>query len=403
MPRSSWLRSRRARWGVPAVAVVGVAAVVGVPFVSADASPALPARTAGQLLADVGSAHARPFSGTVVETARLGLPAVPGPATDTNVLSLLSGSHTIRVWYGGPQQTRLALVGDLVESDLVRNGSDLWLWSSRDRTAEHVKLPPQTAKTDPAEAARKQALDSLTPAQAAAQALKAIDPTTLVSVDGTARVAGRSAYDLVLKPRDTRSTVAQVRIAIDAKTHVPLRVQIFAKAHSDPAFETGFTTVTFSKPPASVFRFTPPPNTKVSSDLAQALSGQGNRRQHVVPPGTSKKSVQDSQMAAPDVRAQSASSEPRVIGQGWTTIVELSGVDLTGGNGRRGPAGNEQAQVLLNALKPVSGAFGSGRVLKTSLVNVLLLDNGKAYVGAVPLSMLEDAATAAVHPKPAAK
>jgi outer membrane lipoprotein-sorting protein len=397
-PRSSRLRSRRARWGVPAVAVAGVAAVIGIPMVSADASPALPAKTAGQLLADVGSAPARPFSGTVVETTRLGLPAVPGQAANTSPLSLLTGSHTIRIWYGGPQQTRLALVGDLVESDLVRNGSDLWLWSSRDKTAEHVKLPAETAKANPAEEARKQALNSLTPAQAAAQALQAIDPTTAVSVDGTARVAGRSAYELVLKPRDTRSTVAQVRIAIDAKTDVPLRVQIFATGHADAAFETGFTTVTFSKPPASVFRFTPPPGTKVSSDLAQGLTGGAGRAHRAVPPGTSGKSLQGKGSANADVPRKTG-QEPQVIGTGWTTIVQLSGVDLTGA----GRAGGEPAQVLLRSLKPVTGAFGSGRVMKTALVNILLLDNGQAYVGAVPVSMLEDAATVAVHPKSATK
>ena len=72
-------------------------------------------------------------------------------------------------------------------------------------------------------------MEKLTPQQAASQALAAIDPTTKVSVDGTASVAGRSAYELVLKPRDTRSLVGDVRIAIDAKTDVPLRVQVLAE------------------------------------------------------------------------------------------------------------------------------------------------------------------------------
>jgi outer membrane lipoprotein-sorting protein len=395
---SSYRFSRRARWAVPVVAVVAVAGAIGVPLVSADASPSLPAKTAGELLADVAGAQARPFSGTVVETARLGLPAVPEQVSTTSPLSLLTGSHTVRVWYGGPQQTRLALVGDLAESDLVRNGTDLWLWSSKDRTAEHVKLPAETAKKDAAEAARKQALENMTPAQAAAQALAAIDPTTAVSVDGTARVAGRSAYELVLKPKDTRSTVAQVRIAIDAKTQVPLRVQVLAKGHASPAFETGFTTVTFSKPPASVFRFTAPPGTKVSSDLSQALQG-GGREQHAVVPNNGGKSLQGKGSANSDDLSRNAAKadEPTVIGKGWTTIVEMSGVNLTGS------ARNEQVGVLLNSLKPVSGTFGSGRVLRTALVNVLLLDDGKAFIGAVPLSMLEDAATVAAHPKSSIK
>ena len=103
--------------GVPAVAVIAVAGAVGVPLMSADASPNLPSRTAAQLLASIAQAQARPFSGTVVETARLGLPAVPGQDQTTNPISLLTGSHTVRVWYGGPGKSRLALVGDLAESD----------------------------------------------------------------------------------------------------------------------------------------------------------------------------------------------------------------------------------------------------------------------------------------------
>jgi hypothetical protein len=371
--------SRRARWGVPAVAVIAVAGAIGVPLMSADASPSLPAKTAGQLLADLASAQARPFSGTVVETARLGFPAVPGETSNTSPLSLLTGSHTVRVWYGGAQQTRLALVGDLAESDLVRNGTDLWLWSSKDKTAQHMLLSAKAAQSDPAAQARRQALESLTPAQAAAQALAAVDPTTSVSVDGTARVAGRAVYELVLRPRDTHSLVSSVRLAVDSRTHVPLRVQVFGSNHTDPAFETGFTTVTFTQPPASVFRFTAPPDTKVTTkDLTQESPGSlGSSESHAVAPGNGKKALQGN------------GSQPRVIGTGWTSIVELTGVDLTGA------AKNESAQALLRSLKPVSGAYGTGRVLKTSVLSVLVLDNGLAYVGAVPPSMLEAAASAA--------
>ncbi len=378
--------SRRARWAVPAVAVVAVAGAIGVPLMSADASPNLAPKTAGSLLADVAAAKARPFSGTVVETARLGLPAVPGQSSSTSALSLLTGSHTVRVWYGGPKQTRLALIGDLAESDVVRNGSDLWLWSSKERTAEHLTLPAEPAASARPSAgvqAQQQALEKLTPQQAATQALAAIDPTTSVSVDGTARVAKRSAYELVLKPKDTRSLVGSVRVAIDAKTDVPLRVQVFAKGGKTPAFETGFTTVTFTKQPASVFKFTAPPHTKLTSKDLSSLAA----KEHAAKPGTSLKSLQPNGSATKP--RTTGSPEPTVIGQGWTSIVALTGVTLpTGSN-------SETTGTLLKALKPVSGSYGTGRVLKTSLLSVLVLDNGRAYVGAVSPAMLEQAASAA--------
>ena len=85
-----------------------------------------------------------------------------------------------------------------------------------------------------------------------------------------------------------------------------------------------------------------------------------------------------------------------MIGKGWTSIVELTGVDLGAVSKGRGSASTD---ALLQALTPVSGSFGTGRVLKTSLLSVLVLDNGRAFVGAVPPSMLEQAAaTAALRP-----
>ncbi|MFD6812427.1 DUF2092 domain-containing protein, partial [Streptomyces anthocyanicus] len=43
----------------------------------------------------------------------------------------------------------------------------------------------------------------------------------------------------------------------------------------------------------------------------------------------------------------------------------------------------------------VSGKFGSGTVFKTKIVNALMTDDGKVYVGAVTPQALVDAANAA--------
>ena len=349
---------RRARWLVPAgvVAAVGVA-VVGRP-IFAGASPGLPERTPAQVLAAVTSAGAQPFSGTVVETASLGLPSLPQLAGEgpTSLTSLVSGSHTARVWYDGPERVRFALLGPLAETDVVRKGTDLWIWESSRNQVQHVRLPADQS-TDPRPIA---SLLPSTPADAAARALAAVDPSTRVTVDGTARVAGRSAYELVLAPRDTRSLVSQVRIAVDAKTSLPLRVQVYAKGSASPAFETGFTSVSMSKPSAAEFSFSTPPGATVKqSDRSDIPSRSGTR--------------------AP-------SEEPTVVGKGWTSVVVLKGASLdqlVGG----GPAGG-----LLRSLQSVHGAYGTGRVLQTKLVSVLALDDGRVLVGAVAPSVLEEAA-----------
>src|ERR1700710_2731471 len=101
LPRPS---SRRLRWGAPvAAAVVLVGVGPAVTAITADAHGSLPPRTAAQLLADVHGAKLQALSGTVVETSDLGLPSLPsigGHGGDSaSFSSLMSGSHTMRLWY----------------------------------------------------------------------------------------------------------------------------------------------------------------------------------------------------------------------------------------------------------------------------------------------------------------
>ena len=355
-------RTRLFRWAVPvaAAAVVGVA-VTGV--LTAEADPPLPPKTAAQLLVALQGAQVDGLSGTVVQDSDLGLPALPtsGPGADsTSPLSLLTGSHTLRVWYAGEDKQRLALLGRLGETDAVRNGRDVWLWSSGSNSATHYTLPAgkggkgeQPAVPSP-----------LTPQQAAEQALAAIDPTTAVSTDGTRTVAGRDAYELVLAPKDTRSLVGQVRLAVDAETSVPLRVQLFGRASADgPAFSVGFTKVSFEVPGDDQFRFSPPPGATVTE-------------------GTAPKRSADHPSGADLARAGSA---VRTVGSGWTTVVVADGIAPSA-------EGSGSAGAILDQLQRVRGGWGSGRLLTSSLVSVLLTDDGRLIAGAVPPELLYAAA-----------
>ena len=103
--------SRRARWAVPAGAVVVVGGVLAGSLISvAQAAPSLPSRKPAQLLASLaGQTSMPPLTGTVVETSSLGLPALPGTDNPTSVSSLLTGSHTVRIWYADPTHFRVAV------------------------------------------------------------------------------------------------------------------------------------------------------------------------------------------------------------------------------------------------------------------------------------------------------
>src|SRR5919112_5700154 len=95
----SVFRSRPAlRWLVPsaaAVVVIGGGAAAGT--IAAVADPSLPERSAAQLLVDVQNAKVDGLSGTIVQTADLGLPALPGltgQQGDADLSRLVAGSNT---------------------------------------------------------------------------------------------------------------------------------------------------------------------------------------------------------------------------------------------------------------------------------------------------------------------
>ena len=358
------LRSRRARWAVPAVAAIALIGVGPlVHSVTASAHDSLPPRTAAQLLVDVSHAQVKALSGTVVETTDLGLPALPsigGRGGDAaSFSSLVSGSHTMRVWYGGPDQQRLALLGQLGESDLVRNGTDLWAWSSHSNTATHWTVPADHGSSEvPASPAGA----ATTPQQAAQAALKAIDPSTQVSTDPTATVAGRPAYVLSLVPRDPRSLVGSVRIAIDGDTHIPTRVQIFARGATSPAFQVGFTSFSTATPDSSVFGFTPPPGATVKQGTMPTTPGHRA-------------------LAAP-----TSGDAPTVVGKGWTSVVVAT---LPADQKSSGQPSQQQA--LVDRLPTVSGTWGSGHLLRSALFSAVLTDDGRVAVGAVAPQRLYDA------------
>ncbi|GAB3439916.1 sigma-E factor regulatory protein RseB domain-containing protein [Phycicoccus ginsengisoli] len=380
------------RWLAPGAAVVLVGGVALAANHRASADPSLPARSAAQLLVDVQQARLAGLSGTVVQTSNLGLPAIAGlggaggaeggSGGSAALSSTIAGTHTWRVWLAGQDKQRLALVGSLGESDVIRDGRNVWVWSSKDKTATHTVLPAESATGDhsrsggsaPGASGPTPSATDLpkTPQEAAQRALAAVDPTTAVTTSGTSSVAGRSAYDLVLKPRDAQSLVASVRISIDAAEHVPLRVQVYSTKVANPAFEVGFTSVDFATPAASQFAFNPPPGTKVTE---QALPAKAD-----LVKGT-----------AAD-RARAAAVRPTVVGKGWTTVLvgklpestpPAAGAtgDKTGS--RSGADSQAQLQRLLALLPKVSGSWGSGHLLAGTLFSAVVTSDGRYAVGAV--------------------
>jgi outer membrane lipoprotein-sorting protein len=357
----------------------------GLQIPSAQASPDLPSKTPAQLLVSLDAqTKVPPLTGTVVESTSLGLPELPQASNPTSLSALLTGPHTVKVYYQDANHFRLAIPQPSSETDIIGDGSKVWLWqSTSDSVTEYVPPANQDVKSQ-----LPKVTTPLTPQQAANQVLKSVGKTTLVSVQSNVMIAGEASYQLVLAPKDHRSLVGKVVIAVDGTYGVPLRVQVFAKGASSPAFQVGYTAIQYVKPDPANFTFTPPAGASVKVVKLGSKDTKGS--------------------------GHSGASGVGTYGKSWLTVVALPQNDLLGafGTGAAGtPGGNGTSksgkqpdivsasgngvsvsgQEILNAIlgtaKPVSGSWGTGTLVTTSLVSILMTGN-EVYIGAVEPSVL---------------
>lgn len=330
------------RGGRAAAAGIVVAGVLGLGLLAApaNAQPQLPPVTPEDLLGSV-LAHADPgpFNGTVTLDNNLGLPAVP------DAPQVADGTSTARIWSGGDHKGRVALPSEGGERTLVSDGTTRWAWNSADRTVVRGPVGPRD-RNDPAD-----------PAAAAAETISKLRASSAVAVDGTAEVAGRSAYELVLTPAPTeRTLLREVRVAVDAEKRMPLRLTVLAAGSTEPALRIGFTDLTFGPQDAGLFTFTPPPGATVTDR----------------PPRDP---------AAPE------RPDATTVGDGWDTVRIMKKPATTPPQGAPETGAPDLSQIG----SPVSGPWGSGRLVTTSVGSAILTDDGRIAVGAVPEPVLTEA------------
>ncbi|MFD6998367.1 outer membrane lipoprotein carrier protein LolA [Streptomyces mirabilis] len=381
-------RRKAARYVVP-VAVVGVAAAtIGlVPALADSGDPSLPKITAEQLIEKIAKSDVQQLSGTVKVSTDLGLPSLGGLESgmlsgatkgsggssadpQSKLMELASGTHTVRVAADGPDKAKVSVLENAAEYSIIHNGNDVWAYDSKSNEVYHSTAPA-------AEKGQEKAPKDVptTPKELADEALKSVDDTTSVTVDGTAQVAGRDAYKLLIKPKQSGSTVGAITVAVDAKTGVPLKFTLVPTSGGAAVVDAGFTQVAFAKPAASTFDFTPPKGAKVTE-------------------GKDSKDSKAPESAPSRGDLGKGLDGLKTIGKGWSTIAEFD----TGGQGMPSGSSSDGGNVsgFLNSLGDhVKGKFGSGTVFSTRLVNALITDDGKVYAGAVTKDALVKAANAA--------
>jgi len=408
MTESRHTLSPRSRWAVPVVAAVAVGLAFAAPplFASAD-DAGLPTVSPEELAAQVAAAEPSPLSGTVVYTARLGLPALPfGEVGGADPVALLGGSSTMRVWSDGGERSRVALLGATSEFSVVQDGPEAWTYSSTDDAVVHYSLSAADAARYDELAAQAAAGDLPvqgdlpTPEEAGRQAVGMARLTSTVTLDAQTEVAGRPAYQLVVTPTSDTTLVGRIVVAVDAETSTPLRVQVWSTSDTQtPALEIGFTDVSFTTPADSVLAFSAP---------------AGSSTREVVVP-------------LPEVPAEATTATPdkelpegvTVSGTGWDTVVQASGLDvaaLVAGDPSAAASlpgvdktfGSQGAADLYSEFVPEEGSGSpmgdldttalyetlttevpEGRLLSSALLSVLVTDDGRVLVGAVPGATLQ--------------
>jgi outer membrane lipoprotein-sorting protein len=243
-----------------------VALVATVSACSSSSAPKqLPQTNSTELIKDVDASASRAdlgYSGTILADATPGLPGPstsggPGDARPNSpafgLSTILSGTHTMRFWYGGPQKQRVAILRATSEADYFRDGGDVWEWDSASRQVSHTTAKPGANWNLPLTFA------TLTPQALARNVLDGADAARDVSLGPQVTIADRPCYQLtVTKPESVSSPIGKIRIGVDGETKVPLSVQIFARDGTAPAIDVSFSSITFETPGEAYFHFDAP-------------------------------------------------------------------------------------------------------------------------------------------------
>ncbi|MFS8101395.1 hypothetical protein LFM09_30135 [Lentzea alba] len=322
--------------------------------------PSLPAVSAETLVEQVLTAKPGAFGGTVEVDNKLGLPAI------AEIPQLADGKHSARIWTDGNGKFRLALPNGQSEQTIVNDGTTTWSWNSEDNEvtkSENGKDEGKDQKPTPNSEEQK----AIDPATAAKEFVTMTKEFSDITVDGTARVANRAAYELVLTPKATEKTlIREVRIAVDSELKMPLRVAVLTNGTADPVGQVGFSEINVGQQDAKLFEFTPPANAEVTTPEAKEAEGR-----HKVPEAGLEAALQG--------------KDPQFFGTGWDTVV---GAKIPAEAMTQVPA---EAQGLVDRFtKKVSGAWGSGKLFNTKVATILIADDGRVVAGAVPEQVLFD-------------
>jgi len=366
------------------------------------------------------------FSGTIVKTSDLGLPAlemssmmskdmvkemeekmpdgfeefIPNLIEQnaiTQAVELISGTHKIRV-YASEVGMRVQVLDRMSQRDLIVNENEMWTYDAKNAIATTAKFEDKISAADKTkieadakasfqEYAAKLQLDISNPEAVADYLMKMIGETTNVSVGKEHRIAGRSAYQLIAKPKAQNSLIDSVLVSVDSETGMALDVKVYSIEQETPAFQVGFESISFATPDASLFTFTPPAGTTVETlEMPAELEAELATLKKEYEAKYASKEITESDFAAKKAELEAKYADqpkPEMIGEGWESVIYLPAMP------KEVPMEMLENELFADLLTQVPG----GKVFSTPVANVLITDTGKVYAGAVTIEFLQQVAT----------
>ena len=361
------------------------------------------------------------FSGTIVKTSELGLPPlemssmmdeemiaemeekmpegfeefIPSIIEQnaiTQAVELIAGTHKIRV-YASEVGMRVQVLDPMSQRDFIVNQNEFWAYDARNATALTGTFDMEVSDEDKAEfEADAQAqleqylaeiqLDISNPEAVADYLMAQVGETTEVSVGKDHRIAGRTAYQLIAQPNAQNSLVESVVISVDSETGMALDVKVYSIEQEEPAFHVGFESISFETPDASMFSFTPPAGTTVETmELPAELEAELEQLKSEY----ESKGFTNEDNAAMRAELESRYADapkPAMIGEDWESVIYLPAMP------QDVPMEMMENELFADLMTPVAG----GKVFSTPLMNVLVLDSGEVYAGAVTIEYLQEVA-----------
>ena len=377
------------RW-LPAVitpALIGAVAAFPIQASAVD----LPDLSPEELMVMMQDAQPIEFSGVVLKTTNLGLPAlelssmlseeeiermrektpeefadfVPEVAASQELakaMELITGEHRVRIFVGETGM-RAQILDRMSQRDLIVNSKEVWTYDSREQVATVASIDQQKVEQGRLSAmqqmekyAAELGLDLTNPQAVAEYVMSQVGDSSEVSVGTDHFKAGRTAYQLIVKPNSEVSLIDSVVLSIDSETAVPLAAAIYSVEQTAPAIEVGFESISFGDQDESLFSFTAPAGATITN------------LDEIEKPEVSE-------AEKPNYEGEKAT----MVGEEWDSVLVMPAGDMDM------LAELQDNQLLSSLLKPVTG----GVAFETPIMKVFIANDGRIFAGAVSLSHLQ--------------